>query len=160
MWRLSGLDFVVNTIDQDLTSSLLSSVSSSWSRSVFLTEKFATSKYKNSHNWLWLSDCLARLWEILLLCRTEKTVQLSAGAWLVGGGLPGLLCLLVHFSSNLYQDCSRSQPGLWVVTIYININHPLPLPALPHLPVSSLIIAWSDPESVPDKGCHQSPHWS
>ena len=41
----------MNTIDQDLTSSLLSSVSSSWPRSVFVGEKFAMSKYKNSHNW-------------------------------------------------------------------------------------------------------------
>ena len=92
----SGCDvsvmLVVNTIDQDtLTSSLLSSVSSSWSRSVFVKQNFAMSKYKNNVN----LSCVC-LWWLL----HNRTLRNPAGQQFVGEGARAkcktedLLCLV------------------------------------------------------------------
>ena len=80
----------MNTIDQDLTSSLLSSVSSSWPRSVFVTEKFAMSKYKNSQKWNQVSqpvsDCLTarKTLRNLVTLQDRVLVQPAISRCLVG----------------------------------------------------------------------------
>ena len=144
----AGPEFVVNTIDQDLTSSLLSSVSSSWSRSVFVTEKFAMSKYKNSQNWNQVSqpvsDCLTASQGSKKSCYSAGQSFSPASNQQVPGWLVKTFQVCFVYWPIFHPICIKIVLGLsqGVVTIYININHPLLSVrwTLPHPPVLSLII--------------------
>ena len=137
----------MNTIDQDLTSSLLSSVSSSWSRSVFVTEKFAMSKYKNSHNWNQVSqpvsDCLTASQDSKKSCYSAGQSFSPASNQQVPGWLVKTFQVCFVYWPIFHPICIKIVLGLskGVVTIYININHPLREVNTPTPPQSSLSLS-------------------